>query len=152
MIKKSITFLSVLSLFLSMSVIPVNAATKAGGACKKVGIKSVVANKTFTCIKSGRKLVWNKGVSTVKSAPKVMDLTFDNLFENRKDISYTVWKRTSDSIKINNSKAGDTSIFTGPNTKPYYDDYQKPVSQVSKIFPNDLEAKKILVIRYNFKD
>ena len=135
-----------------MSVIPVNAATKAGGACKKVGIKSVVANKTFTCIKSGRKLVWNKGVSTVKSAPKVMDLTFDNLFENRKDISYTVWKRTSDSIKINNSKAGDTSIFTGPNTKPYYDDYQKPVSQVSKIFPNDLEAKKILVIRYNFKD
>ena len=152
MIKKSITFLSVLSLFLSMSVIPVNAATKAGGACKKVGIKSVVANKTFTCIKSGRKLVWNKGVSTVKSAPKVMDLTFDNLFENRKDISYTVWKRTSDSIKINNSKAGNISIFTGPNTKPYYDDYQKAVSQVSKIFPNDLEAKKILVIRYNFKD
>ena len=150
--KKSITFLSVLSLFLSMSVIPVNAATKAGGACKKVGIKSVVANKTFTCIKSGRKLVWNKGILIVKSAPKVMDLTFDNLFENRKDISYTVWKRTSDSIKINNSKAGNISIFTGPNTKPYYDDYQKPVSQVSKIFPNDLEAKKILVIRYNFKD
>ncbi len=150
--KKSITFLSVLSLLLSMSVIPVNAATKAGGACKKVGIKSVVANKTFTCIKSGRKLVWNKGILIVKSAPKVMDLTFDNLFENRKDISYTVWKRTSDSIKINNSKAGDISIFTGPNTKPYYDDYQKAVSQVSKIFPNDLEAKKILVIRYTYKD
>ena len=150
--KKSITFLSVLSLFLSMSVIPVNAATKAGGACKKVGIKSVVANKTFTCIKSGRKLVWNKGILIVKSAPKVMDLTFDNLFENRKDISYTVWKRTSDSIKINNSKAGNISIFTGPNTKPYYDDYQKAVSQVSKIFPNDLEAKKILVIRYTYKD
>lgn len=152
MLKRIITFLSVLSLLLSMSVIPVNAATKAGGACKKVGIKSVVANKTFTCIKSGRKLVWNKGILIVKSAPKVMDLTFDNLFENRKDISYTVWKRTSDSIKINNSKAGNISIFTGPNTKPYYDDYQKAVSQVSKIFPNDLEAKKILVIRYTYKD
>ena len=68
MIKKSITFLSVLSLFLSMSVISVNAATKAGGACKKVGIKSVVANKTFTCIKSGRKLVWNKGTTMAPPA------------------------------------------------------------------------------------
>ena len=147
-----IALLVITPLLLSSQLSISNAATKAGGTCKKVGIKSVVANKTFTCIKSGRKLVWNKGVSTVKSAPKVMDLTFDNLFENRKDISYTVWKRTSDSIKINNSKAGDISIFTGPNTKPYYDDYQKAVSQVSKIFPNDLEAKKILVIRYTYKD
>ena len=69
MIKKSITFLSVLTLFLSMSVIQVNAATKAGGACKKVGIKSVVGNKTFTCIKSGNKLVWNKGVGTKGASP-----------------------------------------------------------------------------------
>jgi hypothetical protein len=33
-----------------------------------VGSKSVVGTKTFTCIKSGKKLVWNKGVGT-KSAP-----------------------------------------------------------------------------------
>ena len=150
--KNLIAFFSILSLFLSTPLIPVNAAVKAGAACKTVGITSVASGKTFTCIKSGKKLIWNKGVLIVKSAPKVTDLTFNNLFENRKDISYTVWKRTSDSIKVNKSKAGDISIFTGPNTKPYYDDYQKPVSQVSKIFPNDLEAKKILVIRYNFKD
>jgi glutamate N-acetyltransferase/amino-acid N-acetyltransferase len=30
-------------------------------------------------------LIWNKGVLIVKSAPKVTDLTFNNLFENRKD-------------------------------------------------------------------
>ncbi len=146
------TTIAILLTLISVNVTPVQAAVKAGATCKKVGITSIASGKTFTCIKSGRKLVWNKGVSIVKSAPTVMDLTFDNLFENRKNISYTVWKRTSDSIKINNSKAGDISIFTGPTTKPYYDDYQKPVSQVSKIFPNDLEAKKILVIRYNFKD
>jgi len=67
--KKLVAFLSVLSLFFSLSVIPVNAATKAGGTCKKVGIKSVVANKTFTCIKPGRKLVWNKGVGTKGASP-----------------------------------------------------------------------------------
>jgi len=150
--KRLIAFLSILSLFLSTLLIPANAATKAGGTCKKAGLKSVVSNKSFTCIKSGKKLIWNKGVLIVKSAPKVTDLTFNNLFENRKDISYTVWKRTSDSIKVNKSKAGNISIFTGPNTKPYYDDYPKAISQVSKIFPNDLEAKEILVIRYNYKD
>ena len=69
MSKKLVAFLSVLSLFLSMSVIQVNAATKAGGACKKVGLKSVVANKTFTCIKSGNKLVWNNGVGTKGTSP-----------------------------------------------------------------------------------
>jgi len=37
-------------------------AVKAGSKCSKVGATSVVANKKFTCIKSGKKLVWNKGV------------------------------------------------------------------------------------------
>jgi hypothetical protein len=150
--KKLIAFLSILSLFLSAPLIPANAAAKAGAKCAKAGNTEVIKGKTYTCIKSGKKLAWNKGVLNVKSAPKVIDLTFNNLFENRKDISYTVWKRTSDSIKVNKSKAGNISIFTGPNTKPYYDDYQKAISQVSKMFPNDLEAKEILVIRYNYKD
>jgi polyhydroxybutyrate depolymerase len=45
-----------------------HAATKAGAKCSKVGIKSVVGAKTFTCIKSGKKLVWDKGMqSTIDS-------------------------------------------------------------------------------------
>jgi len=38
------------------------AAVKAGSACSKAGIKSVSAGKTYTCVKSGKKLVWDKGV------------------------------------------------------------------------------------------
>jgi hypothetical protein len=34
-----------------------------------VGSKSVVGVKTFTCIKSGKKLVWNKGVVVKKATP-----------------------------------------------------------------------------------
>jgi hypothetical protein len=37
-------------------------ATKAGSACNKAGIKSVSAGKSYTCVKSGKKLVWDKGV------------------------------------------------------------------------------------------
>lgn len=38
------------------------AAPKAGSACAKVGATSTIAGKKYTCIKSGKKLVWNKGV------------------------------------------------------------------------------------------
>ena len=66
--KRRIAFLSILSLSLSLPLIPATAATKAGAKCTKVGIKSVAGNKTFTCVKSGKKLVWNKGVA-VKPTP-----------------------------------------------------------------------------------
>jgi len=65
--KKVIVFISMFSLFLSLPLTPVSAVTKAGGVCKKIGLKSVVSNKSFTCIKSGKKLVWDKG--TIIAAP-----------------------------------------------------------------------------------
>jgi hypothetical protein len=63
--------LVLLSVILSLSLInaPSNAAVKAGAKCTKAGATSVSAGKKYTCVKSGTKLVWNKGV-TVKAAPK----------------------------------------------------------------------------------
>jgi hypothetical protein len=60
--KRLIAFLSVLSLFLSSPLSPANAAAKAGAKCTKPGNIEVVKGKTFTCTKSGNKLVWDKGV------------------------------------------------------------------------------------------
>ena len=49
---------------------PVQAATpKAGAKCTKAGATATAVGKKFTCVKSGNKLVWNKGV-TVKAAAK----------------------------------------------------------------------------------
>ena len=49
---------------------PVQAATpKAGAKCTKVGSTATASGKKFTCVKSGTKLVWNKGVA-VKAAVK----------------------------------------------------------------------------------
>ena len=69
MSKKLTAFLSLFSILLSLSIIPATAATKAGAKCTKVGINSVAGNKTFTCVKSGKKLVWNKGVAVIKATP-----------------------------------------------------------------------------------
>ena len=147
---------------LAISLIPVAAVSAQkitpGSTCKVLKQKVVYLKKTYTCTKSGNKLVWSKGVAVKKPTPTptptptVVNLTFDNLYENRADISYSVWKKTSDLIKESSSKAGQISIFTGPNTKTYFDDYSYAVSQVSKMFPNKPEAREVLVIRYAFKD
>ncbi len=71
MMKRAVGFLSIFSLLISLSIGPAQSATKAGGKCYKVGIKSNAGNKTFTCVKSGKKLVWNKGVSTPVVKPFV---------------------------------------------------------------------------------
>jgi len=56
--------LRLVALLIPMVLVASNsyAAVKAGSACSKAGIKSVSAGKTYTCVKSGKKLVWDKGV------------------------------------------------------------------------------------------
>ena len=66
--KKLLVLLSVILAF-SLVAAPSNAAVKAGAKCTKAGATSVSAGKKYTCVKSGTRLVWNKGV-TVKAATK----------------------------------------------------------------------------------
>ncbi len=55
---------------ISLMAAPSFAAVKAGGKCTKVGATSTTGGKKYTCIKSGNKLVWNKGVAVKAAAPK----------------------------------------------------------------------------------
>jgi hypothetical protein len=58
---------------LGIALIPITAAAAENAtpltACKVLNQKVVNQNKTFTCVKSGKKLVWNKGVVVVKPLP-----------------------------------------------------------------------------------
>lgn len=64
-------FFLVSCLLLTCLVVPQKsfAAVKAGDACKKVGTTATANGKKFTCVKSGKKLVWSKGVSVSKPTP-----------------------------------------------------------------------------------
>ncbi len=55
---------------ISLISAPSFAAVKAGAKCTKVGATSTTGGKKYTCIKSGSKLVWNKGVAVKAAAPK----------------------------------------------------------------------------------
>ena len=53
------------AVLVTFSFLPSQAAPapKAGAPCKKVGTTTTANGKKFTCIKSGKKLMWNKGVT-----------------------------------------------------------------------------------------
>jgi M6 family metalloprotease-like protein len=61
-----------LSLILILALIsPINAdaAVKAGANCKKAGETSTFAGKKYTCVKSGKKFIWNKGIKLLTPTP-----------------------------------------------------------------------------------
>jgi hypothetical protein len=64
-------FLVLLTVTLTLGLLhPIaTAAPKPGTACKKVGQTSTSAGIKYTCVKSGKKLVWNKGVEVKKATP-----------------------------------------------------------------------------------
>jgi hypothetical protein len=70
MIKRATSYL--LAIAICLAPFPqANAVTaKAGGACPKLKAISIVKDKKFTCIKSGKKLVWDKGVIVKASTTK----------------------------------------------------------------------------------
>ncbi len=46
------------------------ALPKAGASCSKAGATKTATNKKYTCIKSGKKLIWNKGVKISQPQPQ----------------------------------------------------------------------------------
>ena len=62
----------IISLLLSLLPLSAFSAQKitAGAACASLNKKVTYQNKIYTCIKSGKKLIWNKGVSVKVAAPK----------------------------------------------------------------------------------
>jgi hypothetical protein len=68
MYKRFLALLAVTLVLVSLET-TATAAVKPGTTCKKVGQTSTTAGIKYTCVKSGKKLVWNKGVAANKPAP-----------------------------------------------------------------------------------
>ena len=156
MSKKIISFLSIITLCLFSSLLPANAATKAGTSCKTEGLKSVFSNKTFTCIKSGRKLVWNKGVKEPKSSPIASGLarasSFEDLVQKSEGISYWAWKLAQER-KTNSGKADVKFVISiGPNTKMTIKNYQEILDLTANFYSNFPQPKTASVTFFDYPD
>ena len=148
-----IAFFSILSLFLSSPLIPANAAAKAGAKCTKLGNTEVVKGKSYTCIKSGKKLVWNKGVTKSTKVISAAPTSFSNLYENRNGIAYAAWKATADSIANGKSNIVNLKIYIGPKTTaPKYKTPEIAIGLVSQAFSKYKTPENVHVIQYSVQD
>lgn len=69
--KSPSVFLVVSLLLFSTYSSAASAASKPGTKCKNLGDRSVVGKTTYTCLKSGKKLIWTKSVTPSRTqAPK----------------------------------------------------------------------------------
>ena len=149
-VKKKFTIALVSIFTLSLSLTPVSAAVKAGGPCSKAGTKSVFLSKTYTCIKSGKKLVWDKGVGK-SSAVVPIAISIDNL-----DLKGVPQKAYDIVIKELNSRQSTTytpTIIAGANVKQSRIDQellgiQKAINLWSPYFLPD----KFQVVYVNYGD
>jgi len=69
--KKSFALLLSILILIAIPISTSSAAIKAGSKCAKAGATSTSAGKKYTCIKSGKKLIWNNGVM-IKQASSVV--------------------------------------------------------------------------------
>jgi len=124
-----VTFFSILIFILSTLIIPANAAAKAGARCTKAGAVEVLKGKTYTCVKTGKKLLWNKGI--VQKNPKsgvnqpsqhlfvgdgAIPTSFDNLYQNFLGIPSKIWNDAQSLVTAGNYSTNFEMNF-GPNSQ-----------------------------------
>jgi hypothetical protein len=142
-------------LVLALIPISVNAAQKvtAGATCKVLNQKVPYLNKTYTCIKSGKRLVWNKGVSIPQATPiPTPPSTFDDLVSHASGIAYSAWKKSKDQISASQSVLGKPTILIGPNTTLNYPSPLTAFNLASTLYSSSKQVKNIYAIYYSFKD
>ena len=67
--KRVFATIVIVCLILTLNLSTATAAVKPGTTCKKLGQISASAGIKYTCIKSGKKFVWGKGVGTKSTSP-----------------------------------------------------------------------------------
>ena len=78
--RKALIAIGITSLLFAFGISPVaNSAPIAGSTCKVKNEVAYVGKKKFTCIKSGSKLIWNKGVSGGKEPTATSNSSGDEI-------------------------------------------------------------------------
>lgn len=169
-------------IFVSCAVLisaPAIAAVKAGSACTKAGITNTVAGKKFTCVKSGKKLLWDKGVTVLKPATSqspspspspspslsessepaaektpAMPTSFTDLEEKYQGIPYAVWEKVQSNLALHKSTELKITFLFGPNTPQRYPDQWTidAVTLGSRVLGAQKQPTEIKFVQYTKED
>ena len=178
--KRAFGVLLVIALFL----FPINAfaVVKAGTACSKAGTTATANGKKFTCIKSGKKLVWNKGVAISKPVPTISPTPtptpsptptptptvaptptpapiviktptgFGDLVESFKGVYISAWNSSDSKIRGNAPVDVKQNIIVGPKTKLPSPEIPAMFSRGTQFFAGYLQPNRFDAIYFVYDD
>ena len=162
---------------LAVAISPVAySAVTPGATCKKLGQTTTQTGMKYTCVKSGKKLIWNKGVAikkpastgtTASSAPAPASsptpsvapttypkgpTTFDDLVENYEGIAYAAWKKSAEKIAVSTPADIRLKFVLGPTTQLIYKEPLVPISLVTRLYSGSVQPAEISYLAFNFED
>lgn len=144
-----------LVLLLSNSIGPAVGAIKSGDKCQTVDLIQVVDSYEYTCIKSGNKLVWKKGLRVSKTSPSSIPKaikSFADAVERPFDVTYWAWKKSDSQIQAQKLTGPTLNLIIGPNTKLSNSKPQLAIDAVTNLYPNQKKPNKVHAIYYSHKD
>ena len=161
LVMKRILVLSVVaSLALTLNLSTASAAVKAGDTCKKVGQVSTSKGFKYTCVKSGKKTIWNKGVRTPTATPTptptpapapAKALTIDNL-----DYEQVYLKSRAEVAKYVTSGVTNEGVIdfqVGANVDPWRIEIAKTeVNSAVKLWSTFFKPSQVTIVWYSSKD
>jgi len=160
---------------LSLTITPVaHSAVKQGASCKKLGQTTTQIGMKYTCVKSGKKLIWNKGAAIRKPAstnaapsqapapsptasaaaatyPKG-PTSFDDLVENYEGIAYAAWKKSAEKIATSTKADIKLKMVIGPTTELVYKEPLIAIDLVTRLFAGDVQPTEVSYLAFNYED
>lgn len=124
--RKTLAVLVSIAFFGAALTVPAFAVVKAGATCSKAGLTSTVSGKKYTCVKSSKKLLWDKGVvietkiAQIAPIPK-MELApsptaSPSLSNDPEKLDFVPWSTSFTSNQMTNTALEDTDQFFGKVT------------------------------------
>ena len=124
-----------------------------GGACKTFKQEVTYQNRSYTCIKSSKKMVWDKGVAIPKPAPTPKAPTsFDDLVANYQGISYAAWSKSRTKILESTKTDMNFKLVLGPNSELTFKEPTKAIDLITRLYSGYAKSADIYFLGFNFAD
>jgi hypothetical protein len=171
--RKKVLLLLVSALVLGAITPVATAAVKPGAKCSKQGHISTTAGKKFTCVKSGTKLIWNKGVS-VKAALKpdlnpvlkpvvplptstttptpAEPMSFSDIEKKYENVPYWAWKKSKDKIELSKRTFTEFENIIAPNSGILNKNPLTAYDATSRLFSGFAQPSKFYSVSFSFDD
>jgi hypothetical protein len=138
---------------------------KSGAMCSKAGSTQTNKGIRYTCMKSGKKLVWNKGIpvkvvptesptptpsptQSIPAEPK----NFSDIERNYDGVAYWAWKKSKEKIESSTRTFVDFENIIAPNSGILNKNPLVAFGATSRLFSDFAQPTKFYSISYSYDD